>query len=107
MNIRNCITNVKAEGPCGKHFVFLKLFLWMQHAAGGVLGLIAGMFVETILFIVRDSLEEKNMKVKLQTKEKLKPLLSTPTDVMVIPTAQPDTAASGVRQRRSHTEAPG
>jgi hypothetical protein len=79
----------------------------MQHAAGGVLGLIAGMFVETILFIVRASLEEKNTRVKLQTKEKLKPLPSTSSEVMVIPVAKPDTAASGVRQRRSHTEAPG
>jgi len=78
-----------------------------MHAAGGVLGLIAGMFVETILFIVRASLEEKNTRVKLQTKEKLKPLPSTPSEVMVIPVAKPDTAASGVRQRRSHTEAPG
>lgn len=81
--------------------------LWMQHAAGGVLGLIAGMFVETILFIVRASLEEKNTRVKLQTKEKLKPLPITPSEVMVTPVAKLDTAASGVRQRRSHTEAPG
>jgi uncharacterized membrane protein YciS (DUF1049 family) len=31
----------------------------LQHAAGGALGLIVGMLVETLLFIVRDVQREK------------------------------------------------
>jgi hypothetical protein len=36
----------------------------MQHAAGGVFGLIAGMFVETILFITRTSMADKRAERK-------------------------------------------
>ncbi|CAK9875838.1 unnamed protein product [Sphagnum jensenii] len=44
------------------------------HAAGGALGLVAGMFLETILFITRSSIVEKNAKAKARSKHKKKPV---------------------------------
>jgi hypothetical protein len=45
----------------------------MQHAAGGALGLVAGMFLETILFITRSSIVENNAKAKARSKHMKKP----------------------------------
>lgn len=42
----------------------------MQHVAGGVFGLIAGMFVETLLFITRVTIAEKGFELKDKAKQK-------------------------------------
>ncbi|CAK9875834.1 unnamed protein product [Sphagnum jensenii] len=45
----------------------------MQHAAGGALGLVAGMFLETILFITCSSIVENNAKAKARSTHRKKP----------------------------------
>lgn len=56
----------------------------MQHAAGGVFGLIAGMFVETILFITRASMAEKSFELKAKVKLKAEQaVLQSSTEVSV------------------------
>jgi hypothetical protein len=45
----------------------------MQHAAGGALGLVAGMFLDTILFITHSSIVENNAKAKARSKHRKKP----------------------------------
>ncbi len=46
----------------------------MQHAVGAALGLVAGMFLETILFITHSSIVEKNAKAKARSKHRKKPV---------------------------------
>lgn len=79
----------------------------MQHAAGGVLGLIAGMLVETVLFIVRASMAEKNLKSLTQAKLKTKPVSEIPSEVMRVPDVQEQAMPFGVRKRFGHVVAPG
>ncbi|KAG0564334.1 hypothetical protein KC19_8G102100 [Ceratodon purpureus] len=55
-----------------------------MHAAGGVLGLIAGMLVETILFITRTSMAEKSFARKSKTELKAEQVdLDSPTESTV------------------------
>lgn len=92
-----------------------------MHAAGGVFGLIAGMFVETILFITRASMAEKSFLMKAKAKLKAEQAVlqnSTETSVPLseVQAETPDSISEiqaeqevpfGIRKRRGIVQLPG
>ena len=93
----------------------------MQHAAGGVLGLIAGMFVEVLLFITRASMAEKSseMKAKARLKAEQVALQSSTEPSVPLSEVQPEIPGPvyeiqsepelpfRVRKRRGLVQSPG
>uniref|UniRef100_A0A7I4BDD9 ATPase, vacuolar ER assembly factor, Vma12 n=1 Tax=Physcomitrium patens TaxID=3218 RepID=A0A7I4BDD9_PHYPA len=83
-----------------------------MHAVGGVFGLIAGMFVETILFITRAQMAEKRQQLRANVKAKagkqppsnFEPVANTSSNASEIldyqSEIQEEEASTGIRQRR-------
>ena len=97
------------------------MLLPVQHAAGGIFGLIAGMFVETILFITRTSMADKRSerKAKAELKAERVGLHSSTVPSVSISEVQTEDSVSvleiqaepeipfGVRKRRGLVQPPG
>lgn len=90
-----------------------------QHAAGGVFGLIVGMFVETILFITRVSMTEKRseMKEKVKLKAEQSVLQSSAEPALPLSAETPSLSSEiqpesevempfGIRKRRAPVQSP-
>jgi len=90
-----------------------------MHAAGGVFGLIVGMFVETILFITRVSMTEKRseMKEKVKLKAEQSVLQSSAEPALPLSAETPSLLSEiqlesevevpfGIRKRRAPVQSP-